>query len=67
MVTDNVLAIQLPLIFIIGILIADGYWLIRYKTTISRAVWRQSVAHPFKYGIVAAGLICYLILHLWGP
>lgn len=65
MISDYTLAVQLPIVIILGILLFDLYLLTIKKTTISRAIWRTSVGHPW-YAIIAASLICYLIGHLWG-
>lgn len=64
MISDSVLAIYLPLVFIGGILLADLVFKIWLGKTISQAVWRVSVAKPW-YAVIAAGLIGLLILHLW--
>jgi uncharacterized membrane protein len=60
------LAVELPVCMILGILVFDLVLLLfNQKMTISRAVWRQSVAHPYSYGVIAITLICFLIYHLW--
>ncbi len=59
------LAIRLPMVIILGILLFDLVLLLtNNRMTISRAVWRQSIANPW-YAVIAAGLVCLLLLHLF--